>query len=77
MEGNGINIKKELKMKGIEVNGSPTKISRQRIRKIDREYKSIDFSKECALSPHTRLVYRPSDSDKLYLSVNHNAKNIE
>lgn len=71
MNAQNINIKQELKGRGFEVSCSPVKVSRQRIRKIDREYKDIDFSQECALPPHTRPVYHPPGNEKTYLASNH------
>jgi hypothetical protein len=71
MDKHNIDIMWELQKKGIDIRNSPVKLSRQRIRSIDRKYGGIDFSKECALPPHTRLVYCPPGSDKVYLSFNH------
>lgn len=71
MDRHDIDIMLELRKKSIDIGGSPVKLSRQRIRNIDRKYKSIDFSKECALAPHSRLVYRPPDGEKVYLSAYH------
>lgn len=68
-KGIDIDMKNELKGLGIYIGKSPIKISRQRIRKLDRGYRKIDFLKECPLPPHTRLVYKPPNKDELYISV--------
>ncbi|NLJ59144.1 MAG: FRG domain-containing protein [Tissierellia bacterium] len=71
MDKHNIDIMRELQIKGIDIGASPVKLSRQRIRNIDRKYKGIDFSKECALPPHSRLVYLPPSSEEIYLSLGH------
>lgn len=47
------------------------KISRQRVHKIDPNYKKSGFSKECMLPIRTRTVYIPEGGDKFYLSMNY------
>lgn len=59
MDKYNVDIMRELKKKGVDIGDSPVKLSRQRIRDIDRKYGGIDFSKECALPPHTRPVLVP------------------
>lgn len=71
MDKHNIDIMQELQIKGIDIGASPVKLSRQRIRNIDRKYKGIDFSKECALPPHSRPVYCPTGSEKTYLTAYH------
>ncbi len=71
MDKYNIDIMRELRKKGIDISDSPVKLSRQGIRNIDRKYKGIDFSKECALPPHSRPVYRPTGSEKMYLTAYH------
>lgn len=71
MDKHNIDIMRELQIKGIDIGASPVKLSRQRIRNIDRKYKGIDFSKECALPPHSRFVYLPPSSEEIYLSLGH------
>ena len=66
-----INIENELNKRDIQIGEPPIKISRQRIRKIDRDYKKSGFSKECMLPIHTRTVYVPEGGDKFYLSMNY------
>lgn len=63
MGKHNIDIMGELEKKGINIDNSPVRLSRQRIRDIDRKYGGIDFSKECALPPHTRPVLVPLTED--------------
>nr|DAL96897.1 MAG TPA: FRG domain [Caudoviricetes sp.] len=69
-----VDIKKELEYRGINIGKSLIKLSRQRVRKIDRDYEKMGFLKESLLPLHSRQVYVPEEGDKFYLSMNYKAR---
>ncbi len=70
-----IDIKKELEFRKMNIGQSPIKLSRQRIRKINRDYEKMGFLKESPLPLHSRTVYVPEEGDSFYVSMNY--KTIE